>query len=1192
MGIRDRKAEVIESTRRKREERRLKQLRLDSSTRIQRVFRGYSCRRHQLQSLVVLQQQRQQLDKLQEQPSQPHRDYPAAIISVLLSLIMLHKKEDRALEKTVLLRHSVSPPPVDSISRVGRERIIKAALRQLRCPTSNNATELLTLHALVRTTNRLTKDTTGGVVAGAMPVFRMLVETCQHWLVVQRTNTASHVQEIASSLWGMVCQSSQILKNQSGLALVAFTLFAFSGSTAAFQEMIGVTYTGHDSGLTWAFQDLLPALVDSLGSQKTALMLKGHEIQLLDTILQSSKLFHGQTSPSPHAKIQLVQHIVSTSTEISVLAAMFIRGENVRASVLEGKDGTTNATTIKINDSDDDDDDDDDDDVDMDDHDGENTNDNSVDAGNDGRDEETVPGNMRHPENTNRVVPQGQMGASSLSSFSPSTVPRKRSKPRSTATRLTRQTLQTMPRLNRLYRVDFAMLRQQTLDNIQRRSFTEREALVRLAELLGDASLWIEWGNAVLGQESVSCKSYLWLLGRMLQGCSGLRTTTTSPFMSRLAFQRTLLEKLWRQVLVLSFNGGDEKDTGLVCNIVFCDLFAHHLIALSDQDFLRLYTTSQGTPTVVAEHVIKQLREILYELYWIRPVQANDVRVALGTDNDALRARLMLSGTKLWNSLYERWCRLVHQSPFCDESSWLFPRLAARDDRGAVVGSRESPAPEPVDELGLPRRHAHNRMDTPNGTDDNADEDDDDSAADEMEVDETDRDRQNNARETESDALADIFRDPKMARVLSSIPQALPFTRRVKLFDALLSADKLKTQDEAAEFQAALRRMMQRGEDADDIGQLNMREKVEIRRDVLYGDSIETLNQLGTRLKRKVQVTFINQHGMQEAGIDGGGVFKEFLDDLIKVAFDPNTSEDIPKLFTVTPMDTLAVNVDLPPAQETLRHYEFLGRVLGKAMYESILVEPQFCLPFLNQLLGKQNALEDLKNMDAEYYSNLVKLKTLSVDEIANLGLTFELTLGPNRTVPLLPGGSRMQVTKENVIHYVHLVAHQRLNIEGAPQTRAFLQGFRDLIPASWVRLFSAYELQKLVSGDDTVRGIDVANLKSAIVYQGGYHSSQPFVQMFWEVVEEMTPGQQKKLLRFMTSCSRQPLLGFQALDPAPAIQQIRLPDALLLSEKDVPLPTSSTCMNLLKLPNYRSKDLLKRKLLASIEAGAGFELS
>ena len=156
------------------------------------------------------------------------------------------------------------------------------------------------------------------------------------------------------------------------------------------------------------------------------------------------------------------------------------------------------------------------------------------------------------------------------------------------------------------------------------------------------------------------------------------------------------------------------------------------------------------------------------------------------------------------------------------------------------------------------------------------------------------------------------------------------------------------------------------------------------------------------------------------------------------------------------------------------------------------------------------------------------------------------------------------------------------------------VRGFRDLVPASWVRLFSAYELQKMISGDDTVRGIDVGNLKAAMLYSGGYFETQDTIQDFWEVIEEMSPDLQRKFLRFMTSCSRQPLLGFQASEPLPCIQKAtRVPEELTREEKmKLPLPTSSTCMNLLKLPDYKDKQVLQQKLTAAIEAGAGFELT
>lgn len=95
-------------------------------------------------------------------------------------------------------------------------------------------------------------------------------------------------------------------------------------------------------------------------------------------------------------------------------------------------------------------------------------------------------------------------------------------------------------------------------------------------------------------------------------------------------------------------------------------------------------------------------------------------------------------------------------------------------------------------------------------------------------------------------------------------------------------------------------------------------------------DGFEQLNKLQEGLKSRVQIRFIDQHGMEEAGIDGGGLFKEFMECLVKEGFDPNAG-----LFRATSDNRLYPN---PQAQllvpDALAYFEFLGRMLGKAMYE------------------------------------------------------------------------------------------------------------------------------------------------------------------------------------------------------------------------------------------------------------------
>jgi hypothetical protein len=105
----------------------------------------------------------------------------------------------------------------------------------------------------------------------------------------------------------------------------------------------------------------------------------------------------------------------------------------------------------------------------------------------------------------------------------------------------------------------------------------------------------------------------------------------------------------------------------------------------------------------------------------------------------------------------------------------------------------------------------------------------------------------------------------------------------------------------------------------------------------------------------------------------------------------------------------------------------------------------------------------------------------------------------------------------------------------------------------------------------------------------GGYHEEHPVILTLWDAVRTFSPQQQRQFLKFVTSCSRAPLLGFKYLEPQLCIQ---MSGSVLSPDSRERLPTAATCMNLLKLPPYRDFDEMRGKLLYAITAGAGFELS
>jgi ubiquitin-protein ligase E3 C len=176
-------------------------------------------------------------------------------------------------------------------------------------------------------------------------------------------------------------------------------------------------------------------------------------------------------------------------------------------------------------------------------------------------------------------------------------------------------------------------------------------------------------------------------------------------------------------------------------------------------------------------------------------------------------------------------------------------------------------------------------------------------------------------------------------------------------------------------------------------------------------------------------------------------------------------------------------------------------------------------------------------------------------------------------------------VTNDNVYRYIQLVANYKLNVEINSQVQAFLKGFRDLVPMAWTQMFDAEELQLLITGEK--RLINVDDLRDHTRYSGGYHPSQPVIQWFWDTLRSFTAQEQAAFLMFVTSCSRQPLLGFEHLNPPFCIHRVPL-----VGDQQDRLPSSATCMNLLKLPAYVSSEVLRERLLYAIMSNSGFELS
>lgn len=395
--------------------------------------------------------------------------------------------------------------------------------------------------------------------------------------------------------------------------------------------------------------------------------------------------------------------------------------------------------------------------------------------------------------------------------------------------------------------------------------------------------------------------------------------------------------------------------------------------------------------------------------------------------------------------------------------------------------------------------------------------------------------------------------------IINNLPFLISFEQRNLILRNLIQTDKIKL----------------------NINPYFYRINTTIRRTHIFEDGFNSLNLPDGRLKTCVKITFVNEFGLHEEGIDGGGVFKEFMNNLLNQALDPNYG-----LFVVNDGNFVYPKPGQYSKQkQQLEQYSFLGRLIGKSIYEDTLMDVKFATFFLSKITSKRSTLNDISTVDSELYKGLMKLKNYEGDVEKDFGLNFTIDqndFGVLRSIDLVKNGSQISVTNSNRLEYVYLVCNYHLNYKINKQCSHILKGIDEIVPLKWLRMFNQNEIQLIMSGTDAI--IDINEMINNVVYSGEYTSNHPTIVMFWEVVKEMNNERVRKLLRFITSCPNLPLSGFKYFEPKICIQNS--------SDDQQRLPSASTCLNLLKLPQYNDINTLREKLLYCIDSNSGFELS
>uniref|UniRef100_A0A8C7IR26 HECT-type E3 ubiquitin transferase n=1 Tax=Oncorhynchus kisutch TaxID=8019 RepID=A0A8C7IR26_ONCKI len=266
-----------------------------------------------------------------------------------------------------------------------------------------------------------------------------------------------------------------------------------------------------------------------------------------------------------------------------------------------------------------------------------------------------------------------------------------------------------------------------------------------------------------------------------------------------------------------------------------------------------------------------------------------------------------------------------------------------------------------------------------------------------------------------------------------------------------------------------------------------------------------------------------------------------------------------------------------------LSYFCFIGRFIAMALFHGKFIDTGFSLPFYKRMLNKKLIIKDLESIDPEFYNSLIWIRDNNIEE-CSLEMYFSVDmeiLGKLTSHDLKPDGSDLLVTEENKEEYIGLMAEWRFSRGVEGQTKAFLDGFNEVVPLQWLQYFDEKELEVMLCG---MQEVDLQDWQRNTVYRHYTRNSKQII-WFWQLVKEVDNEVRLRLMQFVTGTCRLPLGGFAELMGSNGPQKFCIEKV----GKDTWLPRSHTCFNRLDLPPYKSFEQLKEKLLFAIEETEGF---
>ena len=382
----------------------------------------------------------------------------------------------------------------------------------------------------------------------------------------------------------------------------------------------------------------------------------------------------------------------------------------------------------------------------------------------------------------------------------------------------------------------------------------------------------------------------------------------------------------------------------------------------------------------------------------------------------------------------------------------------------------------------------------------------------------------------------------------------------------------------------------------------SMRLKIIVERDKIIEHGLKLIdNPVTSRFKGYLEFEYMGEIG------NGLGPTLEFFRLISEKLYD------MKELWYKTTDKSIYPSIMLNHNKKALKLFKLMGYIFARVLYDDRLLEFPVSRLFWNILFNKGIKFDDIKIIDKDLYNVLSDLKGLvnqknqyleknkeknisdeeleekilyNGKKLSSLDIYFTF---PGYEIELKPDGKNILLSIKNIEEYINLI-YDYIFYKGINNaTEAFKEGFNIVFDINELKCFTSEELEELIFGNDNQKWEEEILYENLIPDHGFNKNSK----IFNDVIKYMTQldkNDKKKFLIFSTGASRLPIGGFKALSPKLTIVK----KACMGNENpDNFLPTVMTCQNYLKIPEYSSYEVLKKKLdLAMNEGNNEFHLS